>query len=184
MKNKIVSKPLFILAALVAIGAGVGISGYVSAQVGKNGDAQAKHMMDKRGPGVMGTVSSVNGTTILVAGKTKDAALTAVTYTVDASTAKFTKFVEGAQPAAATIVDVKVGDTVAVRGTVTGTSVKAESVMDGVPAFDKGRMGGMMHGGTKGTISAINGTTITATVTDAANIKVGDSILVIPEKQQ
>lgn len=175
MKNKIVSKPLLVLAGLVAIGAGVGVSAVVSAQTAANSTAAptTKNMMDKRGPGVMGTVSSVNGTTILVAGKDS------VTYTVNATSAKFVKAIEGAKPADATIVDIKVGDTVAVRGTVLGTTVTATDVMDGVFGRGMGHGGPGMMKGSKGTVSAINGNTVTATFTDVSNIKVGDAVVAL-----
>ncbi len=167
-----IKKPLFILAALVAIGAGVGASAFVSAQTGTSGTAiGGRHMMDKRGPGVMGTVSSVNGTTILVAGKDGKS------YTVDASVAKFLKSVSGAKPTDATIADIVVGDTVGIKGTVTDLSVKAEMVMDGIPP-----MGVRGMPGVKGTVSAVNGTSVTFTVTDASTIKVGDEVFVHSKK--
>lgn len=71
--------------------------------------------------GVIGTVSAVNGSTITVTGK--DGA----SYTVDASGSKVSKIVELA------VGDIKVGDTVGVMGSVTGTSVTAKHIMDGIP---------------------------------------------------
>ncbi len=73
------------------------------------------------GPGVTGTVSAVNGNTVTVTGKD------GTTYTVDASSAKVSKTVE------LNVSDIKVGDTVGVQGKVSGTSVTAEHIMDGVP---------------------------------------------------
>jgi hypothetical protein len=87
-----------------------------------------------RGPGIMGTLSAVNNTTLTVTGKDGK------TYTVDASSAKLLKN-SGSATAPTTVVvsDLKVGDTVMVQGTVTGTSVAATSVFDG--QFRMGRHG-------------------------------------------
>jgi hypothetical protein len=188
MKNKVFTKPIFILAALVAIGAGAGISALVSAQTSSSAGAKSgMHMMGRGGPGVMGTVSSVTGTTILVAAKD------GTTYTVDASGAKFLKRTDSdtppttppTPPPGATIADIKVGDTVGIKGTVTGTSVKAEMVMDGVPPMGMGGTMGAGHWdkGVHGTVSAVNGTSVTFTVTDSSTIKVGDDVIVVPKKQ-
>ena len=65
--------------------------------------------------------------------------------------------------------DVAVGDTVGVKGTVTGTSVVATAVMDGLmPHMGKGGFMGKMGMGKKhaplgqdGNVTAINGNTIT-----------------------
>jgi hypothetical protein len=78
-------------------------------------------MMGGRGQGVMGTVTAVNGSTLTVTGKD------GTTYTVDASNANLTKM------ETITVSDVQVGDTVGVQGTVSGDSVTAKSVMDGIP---------------------------------------------------
>jgi riboflavin synthase alpha subunit len=73
------------------------------------------------GHGVAGKVTAVNGTTLTV---TKD---DGTSYTVDASATKVSKVVD------LTVGDIKVGDTVGVMGTLTGTSVKALHIMDGIP---------------------------------------------------
>lgn len=71
--------------------------------------------------GVAGTVSAVNGNTVTVTGKDGK------TYTVDASGAKISKVVD------LSVSDIKVGDTVGVQGSVSGTTVTAKHIMDGVP---------------------------------------------------
>lgn len=74
-----------------------------------------------RGPGVMGTVSSVNGTTITVSG------LDGTTYTVEAGSASVKRMVDGA------LSDIAVGDRIGVHGSVSGTTVTAKHIMDDVP---------------------------------------------------
>jgi hypothetical protein len=73
-----------------------------------------------RGSGVTGKVTSVNGTTLTVVGDN------GTTYTVDASSGVFTKM----QTIAVT--DISVGDTVGIQGTVSGTSVVATHIVDGL----------------------------------------------------
>ena len=73
-----------------------------------------------RGPGVQGTVTAVNGTSLTVTGQ--DGTI----YTVDASSADATKM------QTITVSDITVGDTVGVQGTVSGTTVTAVHIMDGM----------------------------------------------------
>ena len=80
-------------------------------------------------PGVVGTISAVNGNTLTVAGKN------GTTYTVDATNAKIMTFAQGQKPAAGTVASLKVGDTVGIRGTVSGTNVTATSIVDGIPSM-------------------------------------------------
>lgn len=85
-----------------------------------------KPIVGKKGqgnfPGVIGVVSTISGNTFSVT--TKDG----IVYTVDVSNAKIKK---GSPSTTATITDIANGDTVMVRGTVTGTNVIAKSVLDG-----------------------------------------------------
>lgn len=122
-------------------------------------------------PGVMGTVASVNGSTITVTGKDGTA------YTVNAAGATVKKHIEGQEgPQTGSLADIAVGDTVAVRGTLSGTTVTAAEIMEGM-MFGKGGPGGM-HGkgpGVRGTISAINGNTLTITNTDGTSYTVDAS---------
>ena len=73
-------------------------------------------------PGVMGIVSSVGPTTFTVT--TKDS----VAYTVTTTSA--TKITTGSSKATALISDIVNGDTVMVRGTITGHDVLAKSIFD------------------------------------------------------
>ncbi len=86
-----------------------------------------------RGPGVVGTVSALSGNTLTVLGKD------GTSYTVDATSAKVSKSVSGAKPTDATVSAIAVGDTVGIQGTVTGTSVVANHIMDGIPPMGEGR---------------------------------------------
>lgn len=169
--TKTVPKSLIALAALVAIGAGAGAAGLASAQTADT-TGGAPQGMHGRGPGVMGTVAAVNGTTLTVTGKDS------TSYTVDVSNAKVLKASEGTAPAAASLSDIKVGDTVGIRGTVSGSSVTATEVMDGIGG--RGMMGerGGMHGkgpGVMGKVTAVNGSTLTITNTDGTSYTVDAS---------
>jgi ABC-type dipeptide/oligopeptide/nickel transport system ATPase component len=69
----------------------------------------------------MGTVSAVDGSTVTITNTD------GTTYTVDATNAKVSKMVD------LSVSDIKVGDQVGVMGTISGTSVTATHIMDGVP---------------------------------------------------
>ena len=119
--------------------------------------------------GVMGTVSAVNGTTLTVTSKarpnkgssTTTTTATPVTYTVDATNATVTK-----SGTASSVSAIAVGDTVMVQGTVSGTSVTATTIRDGVMTRTPGTFGATgahTNNGVMGTVSAVNGTTLTVT---------------------
>lgn len=165
-----------IAAALLAV-VGIGAAGAVSAatSTGATTSSTSSTHANHVGAGVRGTVASVSGNIITVTGKN------GTTYTVDATSATFMKSVSGAKPTTATISDIAVGDTVSVRGTVSGDSVTATKVTDGVMTFT-GRGGGKGHGVT-GTVSAISGDTVTITnsngtsyTVDATNAKVSEIV--------
>lgn len=138
-------------------------------------------------PGVFGTVSAINGTTLTVTSKarmrpnTTSTAATTV-YTVNASNAQVFK-----NAASSSLSSIATGDMVMVQGTVSGSNVTATTIRDGlvpgmgVPGMGMGRYGGMGHNGTTtlpiqgngepivgGSVSAISGTTLT--VTNASNV--------------
>ncbi|MEI6843078.1 MAG: hypothetical protein WCK48_01020 [bacterium] len=130
-----------------------------------------------RGPGIMGTVNSISGNTLTVTSNAPVASgTTATVYTVDATNAKITK-----NNTAGTIASILVGDTVSVKGTVTGTNVVATMIRDGVVPNNKGMMGKkdgttpnipMMKGNGQpivgGTVSKITGSILT--ITNQSNI--------------
>ena len=137
-----------------------------------------------RMPGVFGTVSSISGSTITVSSKgwqrggpngSSTPAVPAMTYTVDASNAVVIK-----NGATSTISSVVSGDMIAVEGTVSGSNVTAKVIRDGFkpganPMNGKIGMGGMGMGARGalpqgngqpvigGSISTINGTSLTVT---------------------
>lgn len=78
-----------------------------------------------QGMGTHGTISSISGTTITLTG------VDGKTYTVDGSKATV------ARTATVTVSDLKVGDTIGVQGSVSGTTVTANHIMSG----DMPRMG-------------------------------------------
>jgi hypothetical protein len=83
-------------------------------------------------PAAMGTVSSISGSTIILTGQN------GTSYTVDTSGAEITKMVAGSSSAAPTsnaisLADIQTGDTLAVFGTVSGSSIAATKIMDGLP---------------------------------------------------
>ena len=183
--------PLMAVALIASAGVGaigVGIAGVASAQSAPTTvtttTATGTHSGTHKSSGVMGTVASVSGNTITVTGKN------GTTYTVDASNAKFLKGSSSTNttataPSTVTIANIAVGDTVAIRGTVTGTSVVATTVMDGLTGHSfGGRQGGPGRGqGVTGTVSAVNGNTITVTKSDgttytidATNAKVSEVV--------
>ncbi|MDD4989287.1 MAG: hypothetical protein PHV42_02575 [Candidatus Pacebacteria bacterium] len=156
-------------------------------------------MMGMR-PAVFGIVSAVSGNTITVTGRqfgprgagTPGGApvpATTVTYTVDATNAKITK-----NNTVGTIGSLVVGDTVAVQGTVNGTSVTATMIRDGVMMRGKGfgkegqasttrqtapQIQGNGEPVIAGTVSSVSGETITITnksntsyTIDATNAKI------------
>jgi hypothetical protein len=191
-------------AATLSISAQANVGANVGGSAGGNGHfgMGAGGMRGGMAPGVFGTVSAVNGTTLTVTATnfagggfrhgsstptTSGATASTTTYTVDASSATVTK-----NGASSTISSVAVGDKVMVRGTVSGDSVAATAIMDGVPAGGMGpggmRGGQWMSSSTRptstramapafqgngepvvgGTVTAINGSSLT--VTNTSNV--------------
>jgi hypothetical protein len=101
--------------------------------------------------GVVGKVTAISGNTITINAKN------AVAYTVNASNAKVWKNRNNA----ATLADVKVGDTVIVQGAITGTSVTATNIIDVNLPVNKDKVSMIT-----GTVTAISDTAITLKGTD------------------
>lgn len=132
-------------------------------------------------PAVTGTVASIFGTTLTVTAKNwqrQNTGTASTTYTVDATSATVTK-----GSATSTVSAILVGDTVMIKGTVTGTNVVATAIRVGAI----GRSGKMPEPTEKtkttshtpivagngqpiigGNVTAINGNTIT--VTNKSNV--------------
>lgn len=73
---------------------------------------------------ITGTVTSLSGTTITLTSKNS------TIYTINATNAKLIK-----NGVSATIANILIGDTLFVRGAVTGTSVAATNILDGKPTL-------------------------------------------------
>ncbi len=190
------------------LGLAVGTAGTIALQTKASSSAQGfRGMMGQFiKPTAAGEVTAINGNSITIKNNR-----TGASYVVDASAAVMEKFPEkvgtGQQstpqaPTVITIADIKVGDHLNVQGTISGTNVAATKVVVGQIGTGFGRGG--MHGamGEAGTVSAINGNTITLTGKDgtvytinasAASIKkvttigvgdiaVGDALMVSGEK--
>lgn len=122
------SAPTTVSLQALAIGDEIGVRGTVSGtsvtateiMTGTPPFKGGKGMMG-RGRGVMGTVESVNGSTLTVKSPNGE------TFTIDASGANVTKTVTGS------LSDVSVGERIGVEGSVSGTSVTATHIMADIP---------------------------------------------------
>jgi hypothetical protein len=179
----------------VGVGANVGVNLPGGIHNGANGGARLGGMPN--GGGIFGTVSAVNGDTLTVTSHayarpphpmpeqpaTNMPMIQATTtYTVDATNAKIYK---GSATTTVSVSDIAVNDTVVVQGTVSGTSITATVIRDGVvPMTGRPGMPGKFFGhgasstpsGTPiiqgngepvvgGKVTTISGTTITVTNT-------------------
>lgn len=150
---------------LIAVPAFAQTSGGVGANIGGNVNVQGGFHNGANGgvrmggpregvmPGIFGTVSAVDGTTLTVTAKVWPGMMNATssessgvdTYTVDASNATVYK---GSATSTVSLSDVNVGDVVMVQGTVSGTNVTATTIRDGVMGtFMGGRRPGGVGGG-------------------------------------
>ena len=155
-----------------------------------NGQGQEGHpgmmgmrMMGQMKPGIFGTVTAVNGTTLTVSGRAfaapvqgqKPGMTATTTYTVDASNATVRK-----DNATTTLSAVAVNDRVFVTGTVSGTNVTATAINDGIGGM-MGRKPGNGQGApvspikgngepvVAGTVSSVNGSTIAITTSSGTS---------------
>jgi hypothetical protein len=175
-----ISKKVAILFSVVGLAAGT--AGTIAFQTHAAGTGTAtttatasQHSGFKRGtpPAAMGAVTAVSGNTITVTDKKSG-----TSYTVNAGSATIEKFTApaagapstssgpAARPAPTTISvsGIAVGDNVIVTGTVSGTTITATKILDGMMMGGFGGFRG--RGGQRGqggTVSAINGNTITLT---------------------
>ncbi len=131
MKNNKLNGALVVVALLAGMGAGV--AGLVSAQTTTTATASATPGM--AAPGTMqhghapiggdGSVTSINGTTLVMSEEADEGG---AAYTVDAVNATVTK-----RGASGTFADIKVGDKIFVTGTTSGLNVAATSISVGHP---------------------------------------------------
>lgn len=180
----------------VNVGAGVNVGAQGGFHNGANGGARYGGMQ----PGIFGTVSAVNGDTLTVVSgghfmrpmpeqaSGTPVTMASTTYTVNATNAQIYK---GTATTTVSISDIAVGDTVIVQGTVSGTSITATVIRDGVEVPMVGQPGGPIkrvfggHGASStasgtppiqgngepvigGNVTAVSGTSIT--VTNASNV--------------
>lgn len=184
MMKKKLTIPLAALALTLSAGGGLVAAAHAdtaasvvsTVQTGRmNHDGQAR-------PVAVGTVVSVSGSTI-----TLTDSRSSTTYTVDASGATVTKYAAvstGAARVAPTtiaVADIAAGDTLMVRGTLSGTNITATSIEDG--AFGKGGRGGMLGHGVQGTVRSVIGSTITVTGTDGKTYTVNAGSTTVTKMQ-
>lgn len=163
MKNKFLlaaSGSLIAGALLVSLAAGTAFAQTTTTNPPQNGGWSGSHTGTAHPgmkPAVFGTVSAINGDTLTVTSKmggprgangssTSTAAPVTTTYTVDATNATVFK-----NNATSSLSSVAVNDTVMVMGTVSGTSVTATTIRDGVMPMMGGRGKGFGPGGPNGT---------------------------------
>ena len=114
----------------------------------------------RAGMGIRGTVSAISGTSITMTGVAAPNRGTAITYTVDASSATVMK-----SGAASSVSNIAVGDTIIVQGTVSGTNITAKTIRDGLP---QQAIQGNGEPVVAGSVTAISGSTIT--ITNKSNV--------------
>ncbi len=124
--------------------------------------------MTRGAPGVFGTVSAISGESITLTSKGFGQNATPTTYTVDATNATVTK--DGASSSVSAIA---VGDTLMVQGTVSGTTVTATKIDDGM-----GGRGPGMAPGVFGTVASISGNSISVTSKGGPNGAAGTTYTV------
>jgi len=126
-----------------------------------------KEWSQNKNPRIVGVVSAIDGTTITITKNMEsgtDSTKTTTQYTIDASRATIKKIstpsnISDATMSNVSVADIKIGDTLMVQGTINGTTIAATTVTDGV----LNKMGMVKNPMIVGTVSAINGTTITVT---------------------
>ena len=135
----------------------------------ENGQLRGNRGVRGMRPAVVGSVSAVNGTNITVASRGFGKNTATTTYSVDASSATIMK-----GNATSTISDIVVGDNVVIQGTVTGTSVKATTIRDGMirnPGANAGSNPQVQGNGqpvVAGTVVSVSGSVIN--VTNSGNV--------------
>lgn len=117
---------------------------------------------DRTPPAAFGKITAISGSTITISGGKDN-----TTYTVDASNATFAS---DPHSTAASISSLKVGDMIAVDGTVSGTSVTATKIRAGGPHGGPGMGHGVM-----GTVTSVNGSTLVVTDNDGGSYTIDAS---------
>lgn len=173
----LLAKPAVALAALAAVGGGAGIAALASADTATSSTSATQGMnRPDRALGVHGNITAIDGNTITIEDQGFGKNATETTYTIDASNASVVKFekptstTDSSSPTAPTETTISVsalavGDEIGVEGTVSGTSVTATKITSGLGGFmgrgGFGRGGSAMGHGAMGTVTAVNGNTVT-----------------------
>jgi hypothetical protein len=164
------------LAGLMIAGSAVtGVTAFANAAESTTARTAPMQQDARVRPAAMGKITAISGSTI-----TLQDMQNSTTYTVDASAATVTKHgkpaAQGEAPTKTTVQlsTLAVGDIVAVRGTVNGSVIAATALELG---GGMGMHGGMGHGpnAVRGTVSAVNGSTITVTGKDGTTYTVNAS---------
>lgn len=108
-------------------------------------------------PGIGGAIAAINGTTLIITGQD------GTTYTVDAAKAKITRGF-GPSTETLTLTDIKVGDNIGIIGTVSGTTVTAKVIIDGVGMIRGKEIGAAEKLHTVGTVVDVSPYSFTVTV--------------------
>ena len=165
-KKNNLNKTIVTFIGIAALGAGAGAAAIASAATTTLATVPTAQSALGNGfgrghrgpPGVIGTVTSVSGQSVTITDKS------GTVYTADLSNAKITKNVVGASaPTTITAADIAAGDTIGVRGTISGNTVTATFAMDGISltAQEGGMKGGRGDHGVRGKVTAVSGTTVT-----------------------
>ena len=184
-----ISKKYAVLFSIVGLAAGT--AGTIAMQTHAattTGSTTQTGNMHQRGtpPAAAGNVTAINGNTLTVADKKSG-----TVYTVDASSATIEKFaspVAGSTtkptPTTISVSGIALGDNVMVQGTVSGTTISASKIMDGMMMGGRGGCSakggpalgwGNKRGGQLGTVSSVSGNTITLTGKDGTTYTVDAS---------
>lgn len=184
MNKKQLAIPALLMAitlGLTATASATSLDGKVNIETENNGMHLGADMHMKAGDDmnhgrmIFGKVTAVNGTTLTITSLNMDknaTTQTSTTYTVNAASAVIDK---NQKPA--TVSTIAVGDNIMVEGTISGTTITAIRIHDGVMA--KGNSQTPVGGGMNfpegngqpiigGTVTAVNGTTIT--ITNKSNV--------------
>lgn len=180
MRDRILYTTISLLMAAGLIVAAPAFAQTKQGQGGAPGGWVGSGHMIQRPPMVFGSVTAVGGDTITLASRGFGRSAATTTYTIDATNATVTK--DGSASSAGAIA---VGDTLMVQGTVSGNSVTATKINDGMPKGMPGMPGmrGGMASSTRpqvpsiqgngepvigGSITAISGDTLT--ITNKSNV--------------
>ncbi len=158
MSNKL-SRKTFIIVSGMAFSLLVSTPTFASTIDATGGQASNERKMGHSGvdrgaiSGIVGTVASITGSTLMVNGKNS------TLYSVDATSAQILKD----KSTAMIITDIKVGDMVMVKGKITGTTVVATVIKDGIPALNLNSNYNRKFPGIMGIVNSLDGTTFTVT---------------------